>query len=153
MERGSIERELHVAAPPEVVFEVISTPQYIQQWWSAETAFAPVAGATSSLTWTDAGTGAQQTAPFTVVEVVPPQRFSFRWTYDGDIGIPGNSLLVTFDLIPTAGGTTVRFSETGYRERGWEAAVLEAHYDDHRQGWDFLLPRVADLADQLATAQ
>lgn len=153
MERGSIERELHIAAPPEVVFEVISSPHYIQQWWSAETASTPVAGATGILYWAETGADAHQPAPFTIVEVIPARRFSFRWIYDGDIGIAANSLLVTFDLAPAPGGTTVRFSETGYRERGWDAAALEAHYDDHRQGWDFLLPRVAGLANQLATAQ
>jgi hypothetical protein len=60
---------------------------------------------------------------------------------------------VTFELVPTEQGTTVRFRETGYRERGWQAAVLEAHYKDHRQGWDFYLPRLAETATQLAAAR
>ena len=55
--------------------------------------------------------------------------------------------------ITTAAGTTVRFRETGFRERGWEAAVLEAHFNDHRQGWDFYLPRLADLASRLAATR
>jgi hypothetical protein len=63
---------------------------------------------------------------------------------------PGNSLLVTFELTPAGEGTTVRFSETGYRERGWEAAVLEATYNDHRQGWEFYLPRLAESSARLA---
>jgi uncharacterized protein YndB with AHSA1/START domain len=154
VEYGSIERELHVDASPEVVFEVLSRPEHIRDWWSAETEFEPVAGAASRLTWTDQATGRQQSTPFTVVEADPPKRFSFRWTYDdGAIPGPGNSLLVTFELVPSGQGTTVRFSETGYRERGWEAAVLEAHYNDHRQGWDFYLPRVADTAHRLAAAR
>lgn len=65
----------------------------------------------------------------------------------GDPG-PGNSLLVTFELAPAGDGTTLRF-----RERGWEAAVLEAHYNDHRQGWDFYLPRLAATAKQTAGAR
>ncbi|WP_261555090.1 SRPBCC domain-containing protein [Frankia tisae] len=153
MEYGSIERELHVDAPPEVVFEVLSVPEHIRDWWSAETEFEPVAGTASRLTWTDKDTGQAKSTPFTVVEVDPPRRFSFRWTYEDEDEAtgPGNSLLVTFELIPSGEGTTVRFSETGYRERGWEAAVLEAHYNDHRQGWDFYLPRLAGAANRLAT--
>jgi uncharacterized protein YndB with AHSA1/START domain len=153
MEYGSIERELHVDASPEVVFEVLSSPEHIRDWWSAETRFEPVAGAASRLTWTDQDTGRQQSAPFTVVEADPPRRFSFRWTYEDDVAGSGNSLLVTFDLVPSGEGTTVRFSETGYRERGWEAAVLQACYDDHRQGWDFYLPRLAEAATRLAAAR
>lgn len=153
MEYGSIERELYIDASPEVVFKVLSTPEHIQDWWSAETEFEPVPGAASQLTWTDKDTGRQQSTPFTVVEVDPPRRFSFRWAYDDKVAAPGNSLLVTFELVRSGEGTTVRFNETGYRERGWEAAVLEAHYNDHRQGWDFYLPRLAEAASRVAAAR
>jgi uncharacterized protein YndB with AHSA1/START domain len=152
MEYGSIERELNIDASPEVVFEVLSSPEHIRVWWSAETEFDPVAGASSRFTWTDQNTGRQESTPFTIVEADPPRRFSFRWTYedDGEVVGLGNSLLVTFELVPSGEGTTVRFSETGYRERGWEAAVLEAQYNDHRQGWDLYLPRLVDAANRLA---
>jgi uncharacterized protein YndB with AHSA1/START domain len=152
MEYGSIERELHIDAAPDVVFEVLSSPEYIRDWWNAETEFERVAGAAGRFSWTDRDSGQQQSAPFTVVAADPPRTFSFRWTYDeGDVPGSGNSLLVSFQLIPTGEGTTVRFAETGYRERGWEAAVLEAHYNDHRQGWDFYLPRIGETAGRLAT--
>ncbi|MEO6503805.1 MAG: SRPBCC domain-containing protein [Jatrophihabitantaceae bacterium] len=153
MEYASIERELHVDASPEVVFEVLSSPEHIRDWWSADTQFEPVPGTASRLTWTDSDTGRQQSSPFTVVEADPPRRFSFRWTYDNEPAGPGNSLLVTFELVPSEQGTMVRFNETGYRERGWEAAVLKANYHDHRQGWDFYLPRLAEAANRLATTR
>src|ERR1700712_2257204 len=57
MEYGTIERELHIDAAPEIVFEVLSRPEHIRDWWSAETDFAPVVGAASSFTWTDRDTG------------------------------------------------------------------------------------------------
>jgi uncharacterized protein YndB with AHSA1/START domain len=151
MEYGSIERELHIDASPDVVFEVISSPEHIREWWSAETEFTPAAGAAATLTWRDENGGHRHTTPFTIVEADPPHTFSFRWTYEeSSTPGPSNSLLVTFVLEPTGEGTTVRFRETGYRERGWEAAVLEANYNDHRQGWDFYLPRMAELAQRLA---
>jgi uncharacterized protein YndB with AHSA1/START domain len=77
MEYGSIERELHIDASPEVVFEVLSSPEHIRNWWSAETDFEPAAGATGSFIWTDQGSGLQKSSPFTVVEAVPPRTFSF----------------------------------------------------------------------------
>jgi uncharacterized protein YndB with AHSA1/START domain len=154
MEYGSIERELHIDASPEVVFEVLSSPEHIRDWWDAETEFDPVVGSANTLTWTDQATGRVKPTPFTVVESDPPRLFSFRWTHDpGETARPGNSLLVTFELIPSGDGTTLRFREDGYRERGWEAAVLEAQYNDHRQGWDFYLPRLAETAHRLAAAR
>ena len=151
MEFGSIERELHIDASPDVVFEVLSDPAHIREWWSAENDFGATVGTSGRLTWTDESTGRQQSAPFTVVDADPPRMFSFRWTHnEGETAGPGNSLLVTFELTPVGDGTTVRFRETGYRERGWEAAVLEATYNDHRQGWDFYLPRMAETATRVA---
>jgi uncharacterized protein YndB with AHSA1/START domain len=154
MEYGSIERELHIDASPEVVFEVLSSPEYIRDWWSADTDSEMGPGATGSFTWTDENTGGKQSVPFLVIESDPPRTFSFRWTQDdGQTAAPGNSLLVSFELVAAGEGTKVRFRETGFRERGWEAAVLEAQFNDHRQGWDFYLPRLAQLANQLAGAR
>lgn len=151
MEQGGIERELHIDASPEVVFEVLSSPEHISDWWSAESELDPASGSVSRLTWTDRDSGRRQSTPFTVVEVDPPRRFSFRWTHDeGLVADADNSLLVTFDLVPSGEGTTLRFRETGWRERGWEAAVLEAQYADHVQGWDFYLPRLAARATRRA---
>ena len=36
MEYGSIEREIHIDASPEVVFEVVSSPEHLQEWWPDE---------------------------------------------------------------------------------------------------------------------
>ena len=91
--------------------------------------------------------------PLLVVEADPPRRFSFRWAYDeAEPATPANSLLVTFDLVPSGGGTWVRFRETGFREQGWEAAVLEEQYRDHVRGWDYFLPRLVSLVARLVSA-
>ena len=43
----------------------------------------------------------------------------------------------------SGGGTLLRMTETGFRERGWEVAVLEQQYREHVTGWDHFLPRLA----------
>jgi uncharacterized protein YndB with AHSA1/START domain len=147
VEYGSIERELHIDASPEVVFDVVSRPEHIRTWWSADTDVEPRRGAAGALTWTDENTGEKKSMQYEVVDADPPRTFSFRWTHEVDETPDStNSLLVTFELTPAGDGTRLAFRETGYRERGWEAAVLEAHYNDHRQGWDFYLPRLAATA-------
>jgi uncharacterized protein YndB with AHSA1/START domain len=83
------------------------------------------------------------------VDAQPPHLFSFRWTHRaGEVATPTNSTLVTFELSPSGAGTVLRLTETGFRERGWEVAVLEESYHEHERGWDFYLPRIADRASR-----
>ena len=153
MEYGTIEREVHIAASPEVVFDVISRPDHIRDWWSAETQIEPVVGSTSELTWRDEASGRVDVVPITVIDVQPHPLFSFRWTHGpGETPTPSNSLLVTFELAPTADGTVLRLTESGFRERGWEIAQLEEAYQDHVSGWDFYLPRIAEVAVRQVSA-
>lgn len=151
MEYGSIEREIHVEATPEVVYEVISSPEHLREWWPDEAELEPVPGATGVISF---GAGSEAKAePLTVVEADPPRRFAFRWVYDeGETATSANSLLVTFDLVPSGAGTLLRFTETGFREKGWEAAVLEECYRDHVAGWDYFLPRLVTYVDRLVSA-
>jgi uncharacterized protein YndB with AHSA1/START domain len=143
MEFGTLEREIYVEASPEIVFEVVSSPDHIQQWWPDEARYEPVPGASGEIVFGDRDAGGKVMA-FTVVDSTPPRTFSFRWTHPaGDVAAEGNSLLVTFDLTPSGEGTLIRMVETGFREMGWEIAVLEEQYRDHVTGWDFYLPRLA----------
>jgi uncharacterized protein YndB with AHSA1/START domain len=139
MEYGSIERDIHVDASPEVVFDVISRPEHMQEWWPDEARFEPVAGAPGELTWRDAESGDTMTVALAVVEVDPPKRFAFRWCY-AEPDRSGRSLLVTFDLVPTGAGTRIRMTETGFREMGWEIAVLEEQYREHESSWNRYIP-------------
>jgi uncharacterized protein YndB with AHSA1/START domain len=153
MEYGSIEREVRIEASPEIVFDVISRPEHIRDWWSAETDLEPVAGSTSELTWRDDASDRVDVVPITVIDVEPPRRFVFRWTQgQGETPTPSNSLLVTFELSPSGAGTVLRLTETGFRERGWDIAVLEEAYEDHVTGWDFYLPRIAAAAARQVAA-
>lgn len=148
MEFGTLERQIHVDAPPEVVFEVVSRPEHLRQWWSDEADLDPTPGAVGELVWGDR----EHVATLTVVDVDPPRRFSFRWVApDGEPANQANSLLVTFDLDPVGTGTLLRLTESGFREKGWQAAVLEQMYHEHEAGWDMFLPRLAGHAGTLAT--
>jgi uncharacterized protein YndB with AHSA1/START domain len=153
MEFGSIEREIYVEAPPETVFDVLSRSDHIRDWWSAETDVEPVPGGTGELTWRDEASGRVDVVPITVIDAQPPHRFSFRWTHEaGEVATETNSMLVTFELSPSGTGTVLRLTETGFRERGWEIAVLEEAYQDHVRGWDFYLPRIAEVAARSAAS-
>jgi uncharacterized protein YndB with AHSA1/START domain len=104
MELGSIEREMRMDASPEVVFEVLSRPEHICEWWSDEAALEPAPGATGELVWRDQASADTHVARITVVDAEPPRLFSFRWVYsEGEVPARGNSLLVRFELVPVGG--------------------------------------------------
>ena len=152
MEHGTIEREIYVEAAPEVVFDVVSDPRHIREWWPDDAAYEPAPGSAGTITFgTDAGA---TVLGFAVVEVLPPRTFSFRWTHPaGEAAGAGNSLLVTFDLTPKGGGTLLRMTETGFREMGWADAVVQQQYREHVTGWDFYLPRLVPYAATLKVSR
>jgi uncharacterized protein YndB with AHSA1/START domain len=148
-ELGSIESELFIDAPPEVVFEVISDPRHVAEWWADAADYQAVPGSTGTISFGTVDDGGK-VVTLTVVEAVRPRTFSFRWTHDAqDAADVGNSLLVTFELVPSGTGTALKCTETGFREMGWEAAVLEANYLDHATGWKQFLPRLVSYAESL----
>ncbi|HYQ77268.1 SRPBCC domain-containing protein [Cellulomonas sp.] len=153
-EPGTIEREIHVAATPEVVYEVVSRPEHLRRWWPDDAALPePVPGAEGELVFGRRGEPGTVVERMTVVEADPPRTFSFRWTHGpGEAATAATSLLVTFALEATATGTRLTLTETGFRERGWEVAVLEERYADHVRGWDHFVPRLEAYLDRLAVA-
>ena len=152
MEYGSIEREVHIDATPDVVYDVVSRPEHLRNWWPDEAALEPIAGRTGEITFGDPSSPDAKVVALTVVEAEPPRRFSFRWVSDDEPATEGNSLLVTFELVAAGQGTLLRFSETGFREKGWEAAVLEQAYNEHVAGWDHFLPRLVSYAAGLVAS-
>lgn len=149
MEYGSIEREIRVDATPEVVYEVISTPEHLKGWWPDDAELEPAVGGTGVLTFGDLAAGGQA-VPLTVVEADPPRRFAFRWGYDRTApSTADTALLVTFELVPSGAGTLLRMTESGFREQGWEAAVLEERYREHSHGWDLFIPQLGEYVTRL----
>jgi len=153
MEYGTIEREIQIDASPETVFEVITSPQHLKEWWPDEAVLEPIPGTTGHLVFGDPASGEAQIPSVTVVEAVPARRFSFRWIHPADEDARvGNSLHVTFELVERGGGTLLRMTETGFREMGWEVAVLEEQYRDHVDGWNHFLPRLVAYAARVEEA-
>ncbi|HEX5945740.1 MAG TPA: SRPBCC family protein [Acidimicrobiales bacterium] len=147
MEYGTIDREIHIDASPATVFDVITSPEHLKEWWPDEAVIEPTPGATGELVFGDRASADAQIPQVTVVDAVPPRLFSFRWIHsEGEEAREGNSLLVTFELTPDGGGTRLRMTETGFREMGWEVATLEEQYRDHVAGWDHFLPRLVTYA-------
>jgi uncharacterized protein YndB with AHSA1/START domain len=146
MEFETIEREIHVDASPEVVFDVVSSPEHVREWWPDEAEFPATPGGAGRIGFGDFPQGGSW-VQFTVVDSVPPRLFSFRWTHrEGESAAPGNSNLVVIELEPTGSGTRLRMTESGFHERGWDEATIAAKYTEHATAWDFFLPRLPAYA-------
>lgn len=153
MEFASIEREIHIEASPAVVYEVVSSPEHVREWWTDDARYEPVAGASGDITFGDPDDGGSVVS-ITIVDARPPELFSFRWTHPaGEQATPENSFLVTFTLTPTGAGTTLHMVETGFRTQGWEAAKVAAEHADHGQAWDHFLPQLVTRATAMATSR
>jgi uncharacterized protein YndB with AHSA1/START domain len=147
MEYGTIEREVRIEASPATVFEVITSPVHLREWWPDDAVLEATPGAVGHLVFGDRSSGEAHIPRITVVDAEPPRLFSFRWVHPEDEEArEDNSLLVTFELTAAGDGTLLRMTETGFREKGWEVAVLEQEYHDHVHGWDHFLPRLVAYA-------
>lgn len=153
MQTGTIEREIHIEASPEVVFDVVSNPVHVRAWWPEEADYPAVPGGAGRIGFRDPETGELGWVQFQVVDAEPPRLFSFRWTHEeGETAGPGNSFLVVFELEPAGEGTLLRMTESGFRERGWDEARAAAEYADHVNGWDFFLSRLPAYAAKVGAA-
>lgn len=151
MEHGTIERTIQIDASPKVVFDVVSSPAHLREWWPDEAEFSPTPGAPGRIGFAQ-GDNSMAWEQFTVVDAIPHRSFSFRWTHtEGSAAAADNSYLVTFELEPAGNGTLLRLTETGFRERGWDEAKVATEYASHVAGWAHFLPRLPPYAAKIGT--
>ncbi|WGU39947.1 SRPBCC domain-containing protein [Phenylobacterium sp. NIBR 498073] len=127
-------------APPELVFEVWTTPEHLMRWWGPKdfvtTTFEQdfrVGGAYRACIRDDKGADHWMQGAYK--EIVPAERIvmSFGWA-DGAMGVRDHTVTVTFGRL--AGGRTLfSFHQTSF-------ATVEAR-DSHIGGWNSLLDKLA----------
>jgi uncharacterized protein YndB with AHSA1/START domain len=142
MERLTIDREVVIEAPAEVVWRTITEPSQLSQWFASRVDLVIEPGAHGYLEFGDQG------GPVVVETVEPPTRFSFRWNYpSAEEPAVGNSMLVEFTLTPQGDERThLRVTESGHELRDWPDAEKQRYADEHRGGWVEYLDNLATLA-------
>ncbi|MGP3961112.1 SRPBCC domain-containing protein [Nonomuraea sp. 3N208] len=142
----SIEREILIEAPVEVVWGVVTEPDQISSWFTNAADIDVREGGKGTLTWADRAAKeitAPVTVEITVVAVEAPRLFSFRWAYpDGAQPREGNSVLVEFTLTPEGESTRVRVTECGLSEIDWTEEQKVTYAQEHIHGWS---KHLADL--------
>jgi uncharacterized protein YndB with AHSA1/START domain len=129
-----VEREVHIDASPETVFEFFTDPAKMVRWKGAQATLDPRPGGVYRVEMNE-----QAIVLGEYVEVDPPNRLVFTWGWEGDSAFtPPGSSTVEITLTPTADGTLVRLVHTGLPS----AESAEAH----GHGWDQYMPRLAIAA-------
>ena len=144
----SIEREIVIDAPADVVWRTITEPDQITRWFADRVELDLREGGAGILVFEG-----KMTAPLVVVAVEPPRRFSFRWCHpDGEAPVAGNSVLVEFTLTEEASDRTrLRVTETGLDTIGWPDEDTTRYAEEHRDGWAEFFGRLEDLFAATAT--
>ena len=139
---SQIEKEILVEAPIDVVWQAITEPDQITQWFSAEAEVDGRAGAPGRLAFSGGEVYYLQVEAFE-----PPHRFAYRWLHEkGASHTPANSMLVEFTLSAAGAATRVRVVESGFDEVDWSDDAKADYFEHHSEGWHTLLRRLADHA-------
>lgn len=148
----TIEREILIEAPVDVVWRTITEPDQIEQWFADRVQLDLRPGGTGTFVFEDRAASKETTAPLVVEAVEPPHRFAFRWSHpEGESPTPGNSMLVEFLLtVEDDERTRLRVVETGIDLVSWSDADKARYAEDHRHGWSVHTGRLGDL---LGTAE
>jgi uncharacterized protein YndB with AHSA1/START domain len=117
-------QDFPIAVPPQRVFDAVSTPKLLDEWWTLHSAGQPAVGASYDL---DFGPGYSWKAE--VTKSLPGSAFEIRLT-SADADWLGT--YVGFVLEPSGGGTQVRFYH-----RGWPDA--NEHYRISNHCWAMYL--------------
>jgi uncharacterized protein YndB with AHSA1/START domain len=131
---GTIERELRIAARPEIVFAHLVDPARMVRWMGATADLDPRPGGIFRVDY-----NGSDIAAGTFVEVDPPRRVVFTWGWEapGDPVPPGAST-VEVTLAADGDGTLLRL-----RHAGLPADSIAGH----AEGWDQFLPDLVTAAE------
>ncbi|MEX2160607.1 MAG: SRPBCC domain-containing protein [Anaerolineales bacterium] len=131
-EKLEIHFEIEINAPPEKVWAKLATLEGLKEWFGSNLVFEHKVGGRFQLEGVLPGEGPYK---FTgqVVSIVPEQKLTFTWTEVGEKGVWPAHTLVTFQLSPSAVGTRVTLSHTGFAALG--EALGKSAFEGHVQGW------------------
>jgi uncharacterized protein YndB with AHSA1/START domain len=152
MTPDSIEREITIGAPPQRVWELLTSAEHLGTWFGdagAEIDLHP--GGALQLRWTEYGTVHGR-----VEAVEEPRRFAFRWSIlggrsDDDAFRDTTATLVEFTLHEADGGagTTVRVLETGFASLDLDEAERTRRHGDNTNGWGQELEHLRQHAERV----
>jgi uncharacterized protein YndB with AHSA1/START domain len=149
-EQDAINLEVQIAAPPDRVFQAISDPNQLLRWWGQKGMYQTTKW-TADLRpgghWRCEGTSDKDGSAFHVkgeyLEVDPPRLLVHTWisSWGGDL-----TTVVRWELVPAAGGTTLRIHHSGF-------AGAPESAKGHYEGWTRVLAWMQGFVEKGETVE
>jgi uncharacterized protein YndB with AHSA1/START domain len=115
----SIEKSVYIAAPPECVFDAITQARHWDKYFTTGMELDPRPGGVCNFRWKDWGPHlVNLESPGRVLEIDPPERFTFEW------GRPGEKTTARLSLKADRGGTILSLFEDGYPDAPRRAGFI-----------------------------
>lgn len=116
-DQDAVMGEIHIAAPPERIFQALTDPNQLAQWWG-QTGLYRLTDCRADVrpggTWQSIGVSADG-QPFQTsgeyLEVDPPHLLVYTWLADWD---GGTKSTVRFEFTPSGDGTLVKLRHSGF---------------------------------------
>ena len=126
---------LTIDAPPERVYQALTTTEGVRNWWTRDATLDSHVGGSGEFAFYDRKTVTKAS----IAELVPPSRVGWRIA---DSTLPSwHGTSISFDLRPEGEGTVLRFAHRGFRE-------ADDNYARVTTGWGYY---VASLRKYLET--
>ena len=141
---GVIKAEIEVAAPPDRVFRSLTDPAELEAWWGSDEMYRTTEWTIDLRPggkWSTVALGAdgsRMTVDGEYLEVDPPRRLVHTWRPSWD---DYAETTVRYDLVPTATGTRVLVTHTGFDARAEQAAGTG-------EGWTRVLEWLGRFAEK-----
>ena len=141
---GMIKAEIEIAATPERVFRSLTDAAELEAWWGADDMYRTfdwVIDLRAGGKWSARARGAdgmESTVDGEYIEVDPPKRLVYTWRPSWD---DYAVTTVQYDLQPTATGTRLLVTHTGFGDRAMAATGTG-------EGWKRVLEWMGDYVER-----
>ena len=120
-------------------------PAVLSRWWGGELSTDLTVGGPYNVRFPQLG----QVMTGQVTQYEPSSRLAFTWAWSGDDGEPTRTVLVTVAPGQAADGTELTVEHGPHTASETDRAARA----EHREGWEFFLPRLAALLAQPEVSQ
>jgi uncharacterized protein YndB with AHSA1/START domain len=152
MAEDRVERTVHIAAPPERVWDVLTKPEHIGHWFGTGTPATVDLRPDGVMVLAPAGPGERYLAR--VVTVDPPRYLAYRWAsaYPDVLADETNSTLVEFHVAADGAMTRLTVCESGFASLTVPAGRENfASHESHSRGWTEVMQGIVDYIDKGAS--
>ena len=142
--------EIHIAAPPDRVFQALIDPKQVMQWWTSDQcqiesfSFQPRIGGRWEYATKSSNLNVNGVTKFhcegEVLEYDPPRVLSYTWIANWH-DRPSQRTVVRWELATSKGGTLVRVTHSGLAE-------LPIARKDYAGGWPGVLQQLRQFVER-----